>query len=237
MGILCLSAAIAAWSGLRALRRFAPVLHTTPGAGWCVFMPSLGFLMVVGMPATVLAGAGLLALGVLYLRERNEMAGPRVLLALAGALFALAALHTDPAARLLIMPMPALLGLMFAGWWILVFVAPYGPVTVAPFSAGIVPAAAVMIAAPLQAPAAMPLAYDAAIIVSAFAGLWLAGRPGTLPVHPAVRMGFGLLVAYLQLDAVWRGAWIAAAVSLAIWLCSIGWAWVQDERWGQMHAH
>ncbi len=236
MGIICLSAAMAGWAGLRAMRRFAPVLHTTPGAGWCVLLPAMGFLMVIGMPPTVLVGTGVMALGMLYLRGRDELLMPRVLLALVGALFALAALHTDPAPLLTVLPLPALWALMLAGWWALIFCGAYAPEKMETFSAGGALAAAALLAAPLQVSTAIAMTYDAAIMLSAFAGVWAAGRVGALPVHAAVRMAMGLLLAYLQLDALWRGAWMVALASLAVWLGAIGWAWLQQDQWSNAHA-
>ena len=236
MGVLCLSTALAAWIGLRAMRRFAPVLHISPGAGWCVLLPSLGFLMVIGAAPTVLAAAGLLALGMVYVREANELAEPRALLSFAGALFAMAALHSDPAPVLQAVPLLALWASMLVCWWGLIFVGAYAPATMLPFSTGTIGAAAIILAAPLQMADALPLAYDAAIILSAFGGLWLVGKVAALPVHSAVRLAMGVLLAYLQLDAIWRGAWMAGAASLVVWLGAIGWGWTQDDRWGSAHA-
>lgn len=234
MVILCLSTALAAWAAVRVVRRLMPMLGLPIGAGWCVLLPAVAFLIVVGTPPPVLVGtlliAGLLAL----FGHRYDAVSVALMVLMAAVFIGLTGLHA-PSLHFLT-TIPPLLALACMGiLWVVMGFGPYfmrGEATV--FSLGAMAALAAIAAAPLQLPSAQPLMFDALIVASAFGGLLLA-RGGAAEMGTAPRLSLGFLIAYLQLAAIWQGAWLAGVASMVIWMGTIGWVWLRQDPWGVAH--
>lgn len=231
MVILCLSALIGAWVGVRVTRRIGPMLGGLPGAGWCALIPATAFLIVVGAPAPVLVGALLLS-GLLQFRaKKHDGVLVVAMLTLIVVLIGMTGLHPTDVSYLTTMPSLAALGVAGALWFCLAMSARFTSPSASTFAIAAMASLAVVAAAPIVVPTAHVLTLDAAIIASALAGILLAGS-GSLAMGMAARMGQGFLIAYLQVAAIWQGAWIAAIASIAIWLAAVGYAWVQHDTWG-----
>lgn len=233
MVILCLTAFLGAWAGVRVMRRLAPMIGVAPGIGWCMFLPALGLLIVAGAPAPVLVAATGLALWLRWRAARPDGIVALVLAVTAAILIGLTGL--TPATAPYLSTVPPLAALAMAGmtWWVLALASWGMGHRTAMVAGGSLAALAALAMAPLMVPAASALTLDAAILASAVAGVVLAGGryyPSTLPP----RMGLGLLIGYLQIAAIWQGAWVAAATSSAVWLLAAGWAWMQQD--GVTHA-
>lgn len=224
--ILCLSAALAGWAAVRLMRRFGPMAGFRPRAGLATLLPAVGFLTVAGAPASVLVGALVLGLLFLLLPERPVNIA---LVLLAASLLVMAGLKGPVAAYAAHVPPMALYaavavlayGLAGAAW----FAAPKGVALPCGLLASLLPLAV----APLFEPAKASLAYDALILASAVLGVLLAGGRH-FAFGAGSRMALGLLLAYLQLAALWQGAWIAALASFALWVATLGWSFAEQPE-------
>lgn len=232
MAIICLSALLAAWVGVRVLRRLAPVLGMGTAVGGCLFVPSVLFWVVVGAPAPALVGAILLAVALAWYARRHV--SPALPVVLVAASVAIGVASFAPATVPYLVKLPHALALLLAGaaWFALAFSARFMSASAPVFTYGVLASLLALGAAPLLVAATHPLALDAAIIGSACIGLLLASCAG-LRVDAPSRTALGFLVAFLQVAAVWQGAWMAGLASMVIWLGAAGWVWMQHDPWGQ----
>jgi hypothetical protein len=233
--LICLSALIGAWAGIRTSRRLMPMLGRDICAGASMLLPALGFLMVVGAPAPMLAGATLLFAALALRPRRDDSIAVMLTLLLATVLIGLTGLPTPTAPYLAALPPLAAfaaagllwLGIAGSGW--------FSSQPAPHFAYGLLASLAALAPAPLLAASAHTLTLDSAIVASAVVGALIAGCRG-LHVGTASRMGVAFLLAGLQIMALWHGAWIAALASISIWIAAALWAWAQRDPLGDHHA-
>jgi hypothetical protein len=235
MVVICVSALLAAWAGTRLLRRIGPLVGLQSGAGWCAAVPALGFLMVIGAPAPVLVAALLLGVMMQLAPQRLGTIVPQFLLMIAAVLIGLIGLPSIAAPYLTALPHPLLLAAAGVLWLGVLLSVTYSTDIVTSFSGATLAALAAVATAPLLVSGAGSIAFDAAIIACSLFGIFMA-RGTALPIGLAPRLVLGLLIGYLQISALWHGAWIAAIASLALWLGGIGWSWVASDPWERHHA-
>ena len=233
--VLCFSALLGVWAVVRLSRRIMPMLNKRPGTGAGIFFPSVMFLTVVIAPPAVLVGS-LLAAGLVMWRSLRHLS-PVALLVIAFAAVLVGMIGLRPATAGYLAALPPLVAMAGAGllWFALTVAAPFGSVRGSVFSYGALASLAAIAASPLQVASTHPLTLDAAIIASAFIGALLAGG-GRLETHAATRIGIGFLIAYLQVAALWQGAWITGLASIALWAGAIALAWMQQDTQGGAHA-
>ena len=234
MVILCGSAALAAGAGLRLMRRFAPMVGLPPSSGWCMLLPSVGFLAVAGAPAPVLSASLLVAVALAWWRPATRLLVQAVLM-IAAILLGLTGLPAMQASYLQSISALAALAVAGVAWLVVAGAAcamsPHPRV----FGYGSLLALLPLLAGPVLVTDTQGQALDAAILASAIGAVLLL-RPGQLPVTLAARLPLGLLVGYVQVAMVWHGAWQVAAASVAFWLALCAWAWVEADPWGQRYA-
>lgn len=227
--ILCLSAFLAAWAGARLLRRMAALIPGVLPLGMAILLPASGFLMVVGAPGPVLMGA-LLVSGLLAYRPRTPTYG----LCASAVLVGLLGFQPATASYLSSLPFAAVLAAAGILWWGLVALAAWASPQARPVH-GVLASLLPLVGALLQQPEAGSILLDAALIASACLGV--VGASGRhigygLPTH----LGLALLLGYLQIAALWQGAWIAALVSMVVWVVANVWSrthLLPPERTGQ----
>lgn len=222
------------WAGVRVARRVMPMLGMEVGVGACLFVPAVTFLVVVGAPPPVLVAALLLAIVLTLRAQRHESLAVPLILALAAVLLGLTGLHAPTAPYLTGLPPMAAYGAAGVLWYGLAASALFAGSSVTGFSYSVLVSLAAVACASLFLPAASSLAIDSAIIASAIGGVLLAGCAG-LSIGNAARMGVGFLLAYLQVAALWQGAWIAGVASIGIWALAVGWLWMQQDTWGERY--
>ncbi len=233
--ILCVSALLMAWAAVRVARRVLPMLGLPVRVGACVLVPATSFLMVLGAPAPMLMGAILIFVVLTMRARRHDVVLVPVLLMLAAVLIGMTGLHAPTATYLSALPAVSVSAAAGLLWFCLTGSAMFASASARMFLYGTLASVAVLGGAPLLVPATLPIAQDAAIFGCALLGVLLAGGGG-FSIGLAGRLGVGFILAYLQLAALWQGAWVAGLASIAVWVVAIGWSWAQQDLTAERHA-
>jgi hypothetical protein len=234
LSLICLSAALITFGGVRLYQRLAPLFRYKGGIGMLALLPAIAFLMVIGLPGPALSGALILSLGLVLGGERMSSPLAHGLLIVLAVAVGLMGIGTPDAAYAAKMP-PVMWYAVAALVWIgMSLSAPYMPSSAGGFTMTTAPAWLAVAASWFLLPGDARGAMDVAVILSALFGLLVAGARHAM--GEAARYGFVFLITYLQIMAVWHGAWMAAGASICLWLAAAGWMWVQADPWGQYDA-
>jgi hypothetical protein len=219
--IICLSTGLASWAGLRLWQRVTPLLGDRyQQAGICALIPVIAFLIVVGAPASVLffafatLGIGLMVPTMLQTIEwRTGWVGVAVVVPL---IF----LHPPKAGLFGTVPLQAIYATSFAMWVAVMVSAAAAEKSLQGFGLSVVLACVPLAATPFLLHHASSVATDAAIIVSAWLGVIVAATSRQM-TGAATQFAMAFLLGYLQLAAIWQGAWIAGVASMIVWVMAI----------------
>lgn len=209
--ILCLSTLLAARAGMGLWQRLAPLLgkHTTH-VGLSATVPALAFLIVVGAPPSVLSvTVAMIAYGTLAPRHLERPLA-RILFAVTVVLLPMLYLHRPDI-------VPWLIALAFVWWSGVIATAPRMPSAVSPFALGVIFTCLPLAATPLLVPKASSIAVDAAILASAWLGVLLSAQPHHT-VGRTAQWATSMIIGYLQIAALWHGAWPTALASALVWV-------------------
>ena len=238
--IICLSAVLASWAGLRLWQRVMLLLgNRQTHSGSCAIIPALAFLMVVGAPGSMLFFAlASVAFSIVAPRMFNAVEWRTGWVALAVGV-ALAFMPTPTTVGGL--PLSAIYGGSFALWLAIAFSSAVAPNSLSRF-AGVVIASCVPLAAtPFLLHHTSSVATDAAILSSAWFGILLIARFNQLTGSGA-QLATALVLGGLQITAISQGAWIAGIVSILVWgamitMSGLQQSHVDEERLNKVFPH
>ena len=219
--IICFSAGLAAWAGLRLWQRVKPLLGNPQGhSGSCAVLPVIAFLIVVGAPASVLLGA--LASLLIVMLNPHAMQSVTMRIVWAAAMVGLALIFiTPPQAKLFgVVPLPVLYGASFVIWVGVIFAWVQTAKPLQSFALIVIFTCLPLAFTPLLIHKTSSVATDAAIIASAWLGALLVAKFHDMS-GIAAQLAMAVILGYLQITAIWQGAWIAGGLSIAVWLGAI----------------
>lgn len=214
--ILCISAALAAWTSVRVTRRMESLTRSLPvPTGLFIAVSALGFLIIVAMPPKLMVGSLLLfGLGLFDMRNEPPLVA-RIGVPFISVLLGLAAMQQMPSLEGHY-PLAAWIAMGLA-WYVITLSGHLLPDHARQGCGAIGMVLVPLAATPLYASTPEYLMVDCALLVAPLVGGVYAHRKGG-HLGMVCRMPYAFLIGWLMLVTLLHHGYVSVTISATLWL-------------------